>query len=425
MPNYYDNWREEEFDCPACKWHGPGSALSLGDYTLDYAERVCPVCEEFMTIVLHPTIAECRANWDKVSEWDRKQIEAAEARHAEFERRKLREPSQLPDIHGDYSGSPCVVAAARKESSLLSAKKKLSRENSLKVPSEQNPRAGATFTLTRFRSSITLRRHRSVQNSLAKAWLLLLPVFGVIPTYSTAAEPTVSAARDQNQFVTQPRGGRFCVALDIGHLPTAGGAMGADGRMEYEFNRRMVELIAADLQQDRGIRVVVVNREAKRISLGGRAAAARAAGADLLLSIHHDSVNDRYLETERQTNGRVLHYCDRFRGYSVFYSGKNHEASRSLDFAQALGLAMRRHGLTPTLHHAERIKGENRELVNPDLGIYRFDDLIVLKSAAMPAALLECGVIVNRSEEAELLTEERQQKVVAAIHKAVIAMAEN
>ena len=172
--------------------------------------------------------------------------------------------------------------------------------------------------------------------------------------------------------------------------------MGADGRMEYEFNRRMVELIAADLQQDPGIRVVVVNREAKRISLSGRAAAARVAGADLLLSIHHDSVNDRYLETKRQTNGRVLHYCDRFRGYSVFYSGKNHDASRSLDFAQALGLAMRRHGLAPTLHHAERIKGENRELVNPDLGI-TLDDLIVLKSAAIPAALLECGDIVNRS----------------------------
>jgi hypothetical protein len=29
MPNYYDNWREEEFDCPVCKWHGPGSALSF------------------------------------------------------------------------------------------------------------------------------------------------------------------------------------------------------------------------------------------------------------------------------------------------------------------------------------------------------------------------------------------------------------
>jgi hypothetical protein len=48
--------------------------------------------------VLHPTIQESRANWDKVSEWDRKQIEAAEARHADFARRKPREPSQLPDI---------------------------------------------------------------------------------------------------------------------------------------------------------------------------------------------------------------------------------------------------------------------------------------------------------------------------------------
>jgi hypothetical protein len=98
MRKYYDNWREEEFDCPKCKWHGAGSALSLGDYTLDSAERLCPTCEECITVVLHPTIEESRANWDKVSEWDRKNIEAAEAFHAEFDRRKLREPSQLPAI---------------------------------------------------------------------------------------------------------------------------------------------------------------------------------------------------------------------------------------------------------------------------------------------------------------------------------------
>ena len=205
-------------------------------------------------------------------------------------------------------------------------------------------------------------------------------------------------------------GRRFCVALDIGHLPATPGAMAADGRMEYEFNRRIVKLIAADLQKDDRIRAVVVNSEGKAMSLSGRAAAARAAGADLLLSIRHDSVNDCYLQAERQANGRVLYYCDRFRGYSVFYSEKNRDGSHSLDFAEALELAMPRQGLTPTLHHAEPIKGENRELVNPDLGVYRFDDLIVLKSAAMPAALLECGVIVNRAEEAELLTKKRQEK---------------
>jgi hypothetical protein len=34
----------------------------------------------------------------QVSEWDRQNIEAAEAHQAEFERRKLRDPEQLPDI---------------------------------------------------------------------------------------------------------------------------------------------------------------------------------------------------------------------------------------------------------------------------------------------------------------------------------------
>jgi hypothetical protein len=48
--------------------------------------------------VLHPTFEDARANWDKVSEWDRKNIEAAEAFRAEVARRKLREPAQLPDI---------------------------------------------------------------------------------------------------------------------------------------------------------------------------------------------------------------------------------------------------------------------------------------------------------------------------------------
>jgi hypothetical protein len=98
LRKYYDNWRDEEFHCPKCKWHGPGSALVLGDYTWESAERLCPVCEECITVVLHPTIEESRANWDKVSEWDRKNIEAAGAFRAEFKRRKLREPSQLPDI---------------------------------------------------------------------------------------------------------------------------------------------------------------------------------------------------------------------------------------------------------------------------------------------------------------------------------------
>jgi len=55
--------------------------------------------------------------------------------------------------------------------------------------------------------------------------------------------------------------------------------------------------------------------------------------------------------------------------------------------------------------------------------MYRFDDLIVLRTANMPAVLLECGVIVNPDEEKELKQPERQSKTVRAIRSAVLQMA--
>jgi N-acetylmuramoyl-L-alanine amidase len=51
--------------------------------------------------------------------------------------------------------------------------------------------------------------------------------------------------------------------------------------------------------------------------------------------------------------------------------------------------------------------------------VYRFDDLLVLEGAAMPAALVECGVIVNRAEEREAASPARQEAVAGAIAAAV------
>ena len=58
--------------------------------------------------------------------------------------------------------------------------------------------------------------------------------------------------------------------------------------------------------------------------------------------------------------------------------------------------------------------------MDKDLGLYEFDDLIVLKTAAMPAVLLECGVIVNRSEEASLQTPEIQHRIADAAAEAIM-----
>ena len=57
-------------------------------------------------------------------------------------------------------------------------------------------------------------------------------------------------------------------------------------------------------------------------------------------------------------------------------------------------------GEKPSLYHAEPIAGENRLALDRRLGVHRFDGLAVLKTATMPAVLVEAGVIVNPDDEA-------------------------
>jgi N-acetylmuramoyl-L-alanine amidase len=78
-------------------------------------------------------------------------------------------------------------------------------------------------------------------------------------------------------------------------------------------------------------------------------------------------------------------------------------------------------GLTPTLHHVAQ---ENRPILDRTKGIYAFDDLVVLKTAKMPALLLECGVIVNRAEEEKLDNAVYRERLIEAIGRAVQSFAQ-
>jgi N-acetylmuramoyl-L-alanine amidase len=60
-----------------------------------------------------------------------------------------------------------------------------------------------------------------------------------------------------------------------------------------------------------------------------------------------------------------------------------------------------------------------RILVDAEAGVYRYDQLIVLRQTRMPAVLLEAGSIVNRQEELELGTPERRSLTSTAIVAAV------
>ena len=73
-----------------------------------------------------------------------------------------------------------------------------------------------------------------------------------------------------------------------------------------------------------------------------------------------------------------------------------------------------------TPHYTLPLMGRRRrELVDAAAGVYRYDQLIVLRETRMPAVLLEAGSIVNRAEELQLASPERRSLTGAAIVAAV------
>lgn len=207
--------------------------------------------------------------------------------------------------------------------------------------------------------------------------------------------------------------------LDVGHTVDQPGATSARGVTEHIFNLRLAKHIERALRDGGFARTtLLVVRGSGRKQLLKRAAAANAQKPDLLLSIHHDDVQSRYHEHWR-FEGRERTYSDRFAGWSLFVSQENRQFAASLAFAKKLGAALFTRGLPFTMHHAEPILGENRPVLDPDNGVFRYDALIVLKDSDVPAVLLEAGVIVNRAEEISLAGAARQDAIAAAVLTAV------
>jgi N-acetylmuramoyl-L-alanine amidase len=214
----------------------------------------------------------------------------------------------------------------------------------------------------------------------------------------------------------------FEVVVDVGHTNNAGGALSARGVFEYEFNLRLASEIAQSLvDADFKKTVLMVSTERPTAGLYQRAAAINGLRANLLLSIHHDAVPDRMLQ-KWEYDGVKHEYNDQFPGHSIFISRDNGDYAGSLAFGRLLGASLKARGLQYTPHYVERFMGSRRRiLVDPQNGVYRYDQLIVLRHTRMPAVLLEAGSIVNRDEELQLAGPERRAAISAAATEAVEA----
>ena len=213
---------------------------------------------------------------------------------------------------------------------------------------------------------------------------------------------------------------KFRIVLDVGHTAESEGAISARNVSEFAFNLRLAKRIEEKLKAEGFAQTRLLLTEGKaRRSLVKRVAAANDLRADLFLSIHHDSVPNKFLE-DWEFEGKKSHFSDRFSGYSVFVSRSNPDFKTSLSFAELIGKEMKAQGLEYAKQYTQPIMGRyQRQLLNKETGVYRYDELIVLRKTQMPAVLLEAGSIINRDEELKMSSSERRDIISSGVTAAV------
>ena len=211
--------------------------------------------------------------------------------------------------------------------------------------------------------------------------------------------------------IVAPAAPAATIALDVGHNKEEPGAISARGRPEFEFNLDLTREIESALRA-RGHTTRIIGADGAMKNLWRRARAAN--GADLFVSVHHDSTREKYQATWIY-EGAPQRYSDRFAGFSLFVSRENPAWRTARRCASAIGAALVKAGFTPSLYHADPVLGENRPFADKANGVHYFDRLAVLRGAAMPALLFEAGVLVNRDEEMRMRDSNVRERIAAGV----------
>jgi N-acetylmuramoyl-L-alanine amidase len=264
-----------------------------------------------------------------------------------------------------------------------------------------------------------LEQPRGLIAVLLASLLAMLPLWAPAPADARAAKRKIakSAPPPPSAQCEKPK---FRIVVDVGHTPESYGALSARNDPEFGFNVHLARLIIAKLKSEgfAATRLLVTDGKA-RPSLFKRVSAANDGKADLVLSIHHDSVPDKLLESW-EFDGAQSYFSDRFSGHSLFVSERNPHFASSLKLARMIGRRLKEQGLHYAGQYTLPLMGRYRhQLLDKDVGVYRYDGLVVLSRTRSAAVLLEAGSIINRDEEMAMNSPERQEAIAGAVAAAM------
>jgi len=217
------------------------------------------------------------------------------------------------------------------------------------------------------------------------------------------------------------------VAIDAGHGGADVGAIGPSGSYEKDITLAVARELATLIDRQPGMRAVLTRDGDRYLKLRERMDRARAARADLFISVHADAFRDRrvhgssvYVLSQRGASSEAAKWLADNENAADLIGGVSLEdkddllKSVLLDLSQTASLES---SIELAKHVLDGLKG-----IGP---VHRKDvqhaGFMVLKSPDIPSILVETAFISNPTEEKRLRSRAYRQKLAAAIVRGVVS----
>ena len=211
------------------------------------------------------------------------------------------------------------------------------------------------------------------------------------------------------------------IAIDAGHGGQDPGALGPTGKREKDVTLAVARELARQINATPGMKAFLVRDGDFFIALPQRAQKARAAKADMFVSIHADAAENRnargssvYVLSLRGASSQRARWLADKENASDLVGGlrlqqvDNTLSSVLLDLAQSGHMKASEDAANHVLDGLKRV-GNNHK---PNIERANF---AVLRTSDMPAMLVETAFISNADEERRLIDPAYQRKVAAAV----------
>jgi len=218
------------------------------------------------------------------------------------------------------------------------------------------------------------------------------------------------------------------IAVDAGHGGEDPGAIGPHRVMEKNITLAVAKKLARKINAQPGMRAVLIRKGDYFVPLRRRVYLARKAHADMMISIHADSVRTRtvkgasaYTLSERgATQGRAAKALAAKENAADQIGGVSVEQADDPLVSRILGDMFRRDSLNSSQMLAEEMLGRLKKV-----GPIKYDRpkrarFFVLGAMEIPSVLVELDYISNPNREKKLKSKKHQKQLAAALFDASV-----